>query len=352
MPLIERMLVMVQAEVGQRLAAGPGSKAYGAVSVKVAYWAEASVVGRVPPSVFLPRPKVDSALVAIRRRDVPAGPAGVPPEALFTLVRAGFSQRRKTLRRSLAGLVDEADFAAAGVDPGARAEQLDVAAWGRLVGRGAEALPVVSSVRAPAKLTLTLRITSVRGDRYHELDAEMVSLSLADTLTFSDGDGLTVGGPHCGGVPMDDSNLVRRALALIGRTASVHVEKQIPSGAGLGGGSADAAAVLRWAGVDDLVVAARLGADVPFCLVGGRARVRGIGDRVTPLAFVDRSFTLITPPLSVSTADVYRAWDDLGGPSGRGRNDLERGRPGRRSGAGGLAPTHPLARGRRPGSGR
>ncbi len=131
-PLIERMLVMVQAEVGQRLAAGPGSKAYGAVSVKVAYWAEASVVGRVAPSVFLPRPKVDSALVAIRRRDVPAGPAGVPPEALFTLVRAGFSQRRKTLRRSLAGLVDEADFAAAGVDPGARAEQLDVAAWGRL----------------------------------------------------------------------------------------------------------------------------------------------------------------------------------------------------------------------------
>ena len=131
-PLIERMLVMVQAEVGQRLAAGPGSKAYGAVSVKVAYWAEASVVGRVAPSVFLPRPKVDSALVAIRRRDVPAGPVGVPPEALFTLVRAGFSQRRKTLRRSLAGLVDAADFAAAGVDPGARAEQLDVAAWGRL----------------------------------------------------------------------------------------------------------------------------------------------------------------------------------------------------------------------------
>ena len=131
-PLIERMLVMVQAEVGQRLAAGPGSKAYGAVSVKVAYWAEASVVGRVAPSVFLPRPKVDSALVAIRRRDMPAGPAGVPPEELFTLVRAGFSQRRKTLRRSLAGLVDAADFAAAGIDPGARAEQLDVAAWGRL----------------------------------------------------------------------------------------------------------------------------------------------------------------------------------------------------------------------------
>jgi 16S rRNA (adenine1518-N6/adenine1519-N6)-dimethyltransferase len=131
-PLVERMLVMVQAEVGERLAAGPGTKAYGAVSVKVAYWAAASVVGRVPPSVFLPRPKVDSALVAIRRRPVPAGPPGVRPEVLFDLVRAGFGQRRKTLRRSLRGRVSEEDFATAGIDPGARAEELDVDAWGRL----------------------------------------------------------------------------------------------------------------------------------------------------------------------------------------------------------------------------
>jgi 16S rRNA (adenine1518-N6/adenine1519-N6)-dimethyltransferase len=131
-PLVERLLVMVQAEVGERLAAGPGTKAYGAVSVKVAYWAEASVVGRVPPSVFLPRPKVDSVLVAIRRRPVPAGPPSVPPEELFRLVRAGFGQRRKTLRRSLADLATEHDFVSAGIDPGARAEQLDVDAWGRL----------------------------------------------------------------------------------------------------------------------------------------------------------------------------------------------------------------------------
>jgi 16S rRNA (adenine1518-N6/adenine1519-N6)-dimethyltransferase len=131
-PLIRRMLVMVQAEVGARLAARPGSKAYGAVSVKVAYWARASVVGRVPPTVFLPQPNVDSALVAIERRDVPAGPPGVVPTELFALVRAGFGQRRKTLRRSLAGLADGDDFAVAGVDPGARAEQLDVDAWGRL----------------------------------------------------------------------------------------------------------------------------------------------------------------------------------------------------------------------------
>jgi 16S rRNA (adenine1518-N6/adenine1519-N6)-dimethyltransferase len=131
-PLIRRMLVMVQAEVGARMAAGPGSKAFGAISVKVAYWARASVVGRVPPTVFLPQPKVDSALVAIERRDVPAGPPEVPPADLFALVRAGIGQRRKTLRRSLAGLVSEPDFEIAGVDPGARAEQLDVEDWGRL----------------------------------------------------------------------------------------------------------------------------------------------------------------------------------------------------------------------------
>ena len=132
LPLVERLLVMVQAEVGERLAAAPGTKAYGAVSVKVAYWAQATIVGRVPPSVFLPRPKVDSVLVAIRRRGQPFGPPEVPPDELFALVRAGFAQRRKTLRRSLSGLVTAGDFGTAGIDPGARAEQLDVEAWGRL----------------------------------------------------------------------------------------------------------------------------------------------------------------------------------------------------------------------------
>jgi 16S rRNA (adenine1518-N6/adenine1519-N6)-dimethyltransferase len=131
-PLLGRMLVMVQAEVARRLVASPGTKAYGAVSVKVAYWAEAGIVGTVPPSVFLPRPKVESALVAIRRRAEAAGPRDVPPERLFAIVRTGFNQRRKTLRRSLEGVATPADFSAAGVDPGARAEQLTVTDWGRL----------------------------------------------------------------------------------------------------------------------------------------------------------------------------------------------------------------------------
>ena len=108
-PSIGRMLVMVQREAGERLAAAPGHKAYGIPSVKVAYWATATIVGRVPPTVFVPQPKVESALV-----------------------RTGFGQRRKMLRRSLAGVVGDETFAAAGVRPEARPEELDVEAWGRL----------------------------------------------------------------------------------------------------------------------------------------------------------------------------------------------------------------------------
>lgn len=132
-PAVDRLLVMVQREVGERLAAAPRTKAYGAVSVKVAYWATAEVVGRVPPTVFLPKPKVESALVAIRRRPAPAvDPALVPADLLFDLVRAGFGQRRKMLRGSLAGRVTASQFDAAAVRPDARAEELTVEDWGRL----------------------------------------------------------------------------------------------------------------------------------------------------------------------------------------------------------------------------
>ena len=116
---------------------------------------------------------------------------------------------------------------------------------------------------------------------------------------------------------------MRRALAALGRTAAVHIDKRIPAGGGLGGGSADAAAVLRWAGCDDLSVAVALGADVPFCLRGGRARVTGIGEVLEPLPMVDATYTLCTPPFGASTADVFRRWDELGGPRADGPNDLE-----------------------------
>lgn len=132
-PQVSSLLVMVQQEVGERLAAHPGDDAYGAVSVKVAYWSTATVVGRVPASVFVPRPRVESVLVRLERRPRPEGPAGtVPYDRLFEVVRSGFAHRRKMLRRSLAGVVVPEAFEGAGVAPTVRAEELDLDAWGRL----------------------------------------------------------------------------------------------------------------------------------------------------------------------------------------------------------------------------
>ena len=127
-PQIESMLVMVQREVAERMVAPPGNKQYGGVSVKVAYWATARIAGHVPASVFVPRPNVESALVRIDRREPPA----VDREALFTLVRTAFGQRRKMLRRSLAAAVPPAVFDAAGVSSEARPEQLAIDDWVRL----------------------------------------------------------------------------------------------------------------------------------------------------------------------------------------------------------------------------
>ncbi|MFZ6005947.1 MAG: 16S rRNA (adenine(1518)-N(6)/adenine(1519)-N(6))-dimethyltransferase RsmA [Actinomycetota bacterium] len=129
-PQIERMLVMVQLEVGERLAAGPGERAHGIPSVKAAWWADVRVVGKVPPTVFLPPPRVDSALVEVLRHP----PAGDEEErhAVFDLVETGFNQRRKMLRRSLVDKLSAQAFAAAEVRPEARAEELSLDDWRRL----------------------------------------------------------------------------------------------------------------------------------------------------------------------------------------------------------------------------
>lgn len=175
------------------------------------------------------------------------------------------------------------------------------------------------SWRAHAKLTLSLKMTGLRSDGFHLIDAEMVSLNLHDVLTFDpSGSGLATTGPFSDGVPTDNSNLVAHALALANTSAKVNIDKRIPHGGGLGGGSTDAATALRWAGypIDtaSLARAAGLGADISFCLVGGRARVTGIGEMIEPLPHVDRDVTLIIPPLAVNTPAAYRAWDKLGGP--------------------------------------
>lgn len=197
-------------------------------------------------------------------------------------------------------------------------------------------------VLAPAKLTLSLRVTGPRADGLHELSAEMVTLDLADGLELDPrGDGLTLEWDLPGSAPSPrpprsplgdgrpalvstgEDNLVRRALRAVDRTARVRVVKRIPVGGGLGGGSADAAAVLRWAGCRDLAIALTLGSDVPFCVLGGRAMVRGVGERVDPAPFESRSFVLLLPPFGVPTGPVYREWDSSAGGRGGTRTTSE-----------------------------
>jgi 16S rRNA (adenine1518-N6/adenine1519-N6)-dimethyltransferase len=128
LPTLSHGLVMVQREVADRLVAGPGSKTYGIPSVKLAWFATARHAGRVPPRVFWPVPKVESGLVAFSRREPLAG---ADRRGVFAVVDAAFAQRRKTLRAALAGWAGGPDAAesalrAAGVDPGARGENLTI----------------------------------------------------------------------------------------------------------------------------------------------------------------------------------------------------------------------------------
>jgi 16S rRNA (adenine1518-N6/adenine1519-N6)-dimethyltransferase len=140
LPSLRTGLVMVQAEVAERLAAAPGRKAYGVPSVKVAWYAAAERAGAVPRAVFWPVPNVDSGLVRLTRRPPPTGAARAD---VFELIDAAFAQRRKMLRAALASWASsaaaaEAVLRAAGVDPTARGETLDVAAFTRIAAARAE----------------------------------------------------------------------------------------------------------------------------------------------------------------------------------------------------------------------
>jgi 16S rRNA (adenine1518-N6/adenine1519-N6)-dimethyltransferase len=146
-PTLRHGLVMVQAEVAERLAARPGEPAYGIPSVKAAWWASVRRAGGVPRAVFWPVPNVDSGLVAFERREPPASLAG--REAVFRCVDAAFAQRRKTLRAALAGLAGSPDAAeralrAAGIDPRTRGEQLAVGQFALLADELADSLERVS----------------------------------------------------------------------------------------------------------------------------------------------------------------------------------------------------------------
>ena len=164
---------------------------------------------------------------------------------------------------------------------------------------------------APAKINLTLHVTGRRADGYHLLDSLVVFADIGDRLWFEPDTqlSLTMTGPFAQGVPTDARNLIWRAAELAGQTAHITVEKNLPHGAGIGGGSSDAAAVLRHYGIS--AGAARLGADVPVCLASSAQRMQGIGDILSPVRDLPALFAvLVNPKVHVATPEVFRALQD------------------------------------------
>jgi 4-diphosphocytidyl-2-C-methyl-D-erythritol kinase len=178
--------------------------------------------------------------------------------------------------------------------------------------------------RAPAKLNLELRVLGRRPDGSHDVETILQAIDLSDRLSITPAPESTIETRGTFSVPSGPDNLVLRAAAEFGLKAHFVLTKSIPPGAGLGGGSSDAAAVLRAAGEgrQDLdAVAARLGADVPFFLRGGTARATGRGESLEAMETRPGWFAIAWPRFEVSTAAVYQAWDVVGGD---GRNHLFR----------------------------
>ena len=166
---------------------------------------------------------------------------------------------------------------------------------------------------APAKVNLTLHVTGLREDGYHLLDSLVVFVDVGDQLrlTQSDQMSLEVMGPYADGVPTDASNLVWRAAALCGLAAGIVLDKHLPNAAGIGGGSADAAAIIRGAkqlGYHPQKPITSLGADVYVCLSSEPQRMAGIGDRLKPVGGLpDLWAVLVNPGVGVPTPAVFSA---------------------------------------------
>jgi 4-diphosphocytidyl-2-C-methyl-D-erythritol kinase len=161
---------------------------------------------------------------------------------------------------------------------------------------------------APAKINLTLHVTGQRADGYHLLDSIVVFADVGDHLRFRKADDMRidVSGPFAQGVPTDNRNLVWKAAELVEWRGHIELVKNLPHGAGIGGGSSDAAAVLRAFGGADHAVT--LGADVPVCLATGPQRMRGIGDVLDPLdALAPLEVVLVNPAVQVPTGPVFKA---------------------------------------------
>ncbi|NVO56587.1 4-(cytidine 5'-diphospho)-2-C-methyl-D-erythritol kinase [Rhodobacteraceae bacterium B1Z28] len=166
---------------------------------------------------------------------------------------------------------------------------------------------------APAKINLTLHVTGQREDGYHLLDSLVVFADVGDQLKLTSGPGLSmaVQGEYAEGVPSDDRNLVWKAAEATGWSGHIELNKVLPHGAGIGGGSSDAAATL-WAlsGKGNEVPAdlpLSLGADVPVCMAAKATRMQGIGDRLTPVNLPHLPAVLVNPGIPVPTGSVFKA---------------------------------------------
>jgi len=183
---------------------------------------------------------------------------------------------------------------------------------------------------AYAKLNLALHVRAREADGYHRIETVFAFCEDGDVLSARAADALAlaVTGPFAGALEGESDNLVLKAARAVGAKAALTLDKRLPVAAGLGGGSADAAAALRMFGGSNALAAA-LGADVPACLLSRSARGEGKGDAITPLdlGLAGTPVLLVNPGLPLSTAAVFAGWDGIDrGPLDRwesGRNDLE-----------------------------
>lgn len=163
---------------------------------------------------------------------------------------------------------------------------------------------------APAKINLTLHVTGQRADGYHLLDSLVVFADVGDRLQFSAGPRLSMGvtGEFASGVPTDARNLVWQAAEAAHWTGHIRLDKVLPHGGGIGGGSSDAATALNVLAPEIAPhIALSLGADVPVCRVASAARMQGIGDRVAPIPLPELPALLVNPGVAVPTGAVFKA---------------------------------------------
>jgi len=170
---------------------------------------------------------------------------------------------------------------------------------------------MATEVFAPAKINLSLHVTGQRADGYHLLDSLVVFADLGDRLQLTVGPEMAIdlSGPFAEGVPQDARNLIWKAAQGVGWTGAIELNKQLPHGAGIGGGSSDAAAVLNALTAEGLTLPAdlplSLGADVPVCMVARAARMQGIGELITPIELPDLPALLVNPGCHVPTGAVF-----------------------------------------------